>query len=220
MASGAVKTEWGLRRFSISVKHSSVNNLKSHTISAIVSYVQQAGEEFGFILLISCCQIKVKMPGIFFYPHNFTPQEEKFFMSIINDERSWGPKWSVVHTIDHADWSVSLESNIGPLSLTYMAVEPRHTAFNLNNWTFVPGPLKGLYSVKDYRTYVINHELGHVLGHDHYKGPSGPKGPLGPKAATAAPIMIQQTKGLKGFSKNVWPLNSEKKQEPTLGDYT
>ena len=167
------------------------------------------------------------MPSIFFYPHNFTPQEEKFLMSIINDERSWGPKWSVVHSMDKADWSVSLESNIGPLSLTYMAVEPRHTAFNLNNWTFVPDPLKGLYSVKDYRTYVINHELGHVLGHDHYKGPIGSKllastaAPYSSKllASTAAPIMIQQTKGLKGFSKNVWPLSSEKKQKPTLGYY-
>lgn len=145
---------------------------------------------------------------MYFYPYNFTPQEQKFFLSVINDDRSWGPKWLPTESTAKADWTVSMESNIGPLSLTYMAVQPRHTSFNLKNWTLVPKPLQGLYSVKDYRTYVINHELGHVLGHDH-ASLSEP--------TLEAPIMIQQTKGLKGFSKNIWPLESEKRQQQTLG---
>jgi hypothetical protein len=71
---------------------------------------------------------------------------------------------------------------------------------NINLWR--KGSSKSKLNLEDYRTYLINHEVGHILGKQHID-----KNTLKPR--TKAPVMIQQTLGINDCIPNCWPLNWE-----------
>jgi hypothetical protein len=65
---------------------------------------------------------------------------------------------------------------------------------NLARWATAVPHYDG--DIATYREYVVNHEVGHVLGNGHVDCP-GP--------GQLAPVMVQQTLDLEGCEKNAWP---------------
>lgn len=71
-------------------------------------------------------------------------------------------------------------------------------ALNLDRWQ--RGTIAWTASLDEYRTYMINHEVGHLLGMPHRECP-GPD--------QVAPIMQQQTFGLDGCQPSTRPSSDE-----------
>lgn len=72
-----------------------------------------------------------------------------------------------------------------PGNLSCAELGGRHMYLNADRWFH--GSRESKLSLEDYRQYMVSHEIGHILGHDHKKCPC--KG-------CNAPIMMQQTKGI------------------------
>ncbi|MFF2351882.1 DUF3152 domain-containing protein [Kitasatospora sp. NPDC058115] len=69
---------------------------------------------------------------------------------------------------------------------------------NVKRWTTGSPQFDG--PIDEYRALVINHEVGHRIGHGHETCP-GPGKP--------APAMMQQIYGLKGCAPNAWPYGTD-----------
>lgn len=62
---------------------------------------------------------------------------------------------------------------------------------NVMRWT--RGSPNSKLPLDEYRQYMVSHEMGHILGYHHTKCPG---------AGQAAPIMMQQTKGIGSCAPN------------------
>ncbi|MDQ1644315.1 MAG: hypothetical protein QOJ50_499 [Cryptosporangiaceae bacterium] len=84
----------------------------------------------------------------------------------------------------------------------------QYVVLNVARWELAVPDFAG--DLDTYRHYVVNHEVGHRLKHGHEACPG---------AGQLAPVMMQQTYGLKGCVANGWPFVDGKyiSGPPTVG---
>lgn len=130
-----------------------------------------------------------------------------FVLDTLNDERGWGADGSVsfARTSDSADIRVRLASpgtvdNLcAPLATNgkWSCGSSGRAMINADRWiNNGPGHLEVDGDLLTYRTYLINHEIGHLLGEQHEDCP-GP--------GEVAPVMVQQSISTQGCTPNGHP---------------
>lgn len=114
------------------------------------------------------------------------------FQRVTDEEPRMTVRLATPETVDKACREVGLDTE-GFLSCRSGNV----VYLNLNRWAV------GVKAVRDlgvYRNYLVNHEVGHILGRQHEACPGKGK---------PAPVMQQQTKELDGCTANAWPYDAE-----------
>jgi hypothetical protein len=76
----------------------------------------------------------------------------------------------------------------------------------LNFWRWRHGADAYGQDLGGYRTYLVNHEVGHALGHSWHRSCPAP--------GARAPVMMQQTVGVGGCRAHPWPAQIERESLP------
>ncbi len=87
-------------------------------------------------------------------------------------------------------------------NLSCAEMNGRNMYLNFNRW--IGGSVESKLPLDNYRQYMVSHEMGHILGHDHVDCP---------REGAPVPIMMQQTKGIGKCKPNTKLTDMDRKKK-------
>ena len=121
-------------------------------------------------------------------------QIEFYIMAYLSDPDGWRKKGYFFEPVSlnqdvliHFSTNATIRDKCGFTKSKLSCAEMFGKTMWINADRWFHGSPKSKLSLDDYRQYLVSHEMGHILGHEHEKCPC---------PGCRAPIMMQQTLGI------------------------
>ncbi|GAA4010871.1 hypothetical protein GCM10022232_59980 [Streptomyces plumbiresistens] len=144
-------------------------------------------------LKLSAAAVAEQVEGILADRRGWTADGRSAFQRVSGGSTDFAVRVATPGTVDKICGQYGLDTG-GEVNCSV----DKNVMVNLKRWELAT-PVYAK-DVTSYRALIINHEVGHFLGHGHVTCP-GPGKP--------APAMMQQIKGMHGCVPNVWPYDDE-----------